>query len=102
MNPSPKPERRQKKTVAILLKELACELRALRALVGSPAPYVVRNDRDAARIAGFRSTYRFSCWAVARGLKPLTKGSHERTVYRVADLMKACDTDIDRQKKSPP
>lgn len=80
-----------------MLDELARELRALRALIAAPPAYVVRNDRDAARIAGFRSAYRFSIWARKHRLKPLLKPRHGRTVYRVADLMRACDADIKAQ-----
>lgn len=62
--------------------------------------HVVRNDRDAMRVTGHKSPWRFSLWAVKHGLKPAAKKSrHEHTIYRVAQLKAVCDAEVAAQFK---
>lgn len=80
------------------LSSLVREVRSLKQVLASPSPYVVRGDGEAARYTGFRSKWRFSSWAKTRGLKPLLKiKQHTRTMYRLADLRKACDEELAAQ-----
>jgi hypothetical protein len=81
------------KHLANQVRNLTKAIADLNAAVEVPV-FVMRNDRDAARFCGFKSVWRFSLWATKRGLKPKMKtNAHERTVYLVSDLRKACEAD---------
>ena len=99
MNPLPDRKRRQEKTVRELIAnsfaKLSRQISALNKLQQAPVPLFVRSDREATRICGFKSAWRFSEWAKRHGLKPKMKfNARKRTTYRVSDLIKACDADI--------
>lgn len=66
----------------------------------TPDPFVIRGDRAAMRLVGFRSPDKFSQWAIERGLKPATPKPvrQQRTVYSVQALRRAALAECQPEK----